>query len=602
MRRKHVKRFSKAFSTVLLVALVAIALIGCTSTAKVEATPEIVVPVAPAKETPAPAPAPAPVPEPAPAPEPAPVPEPAPAPVVAPAPEPVLEPVPAPVAEPEIVYPLGVKPIVKNTQGDSLFDLFVVHTNDVHARIVPADGGMGYSKLATMLKVARSITNNILLLDAGDVTHGTNLANMFEGETAGVLLDMLGYDAVAPGNHDYNYGSERLIEAAKLASQYSNLKVLCANVLDANGNLVFQPYQIYDYNGFKVCVIGLTTPDTKTKAHPKATVGLTFDDPIIYQNAQAAIDLAHEYADYVIVLGHIGLDPDADSGITSELICQNVNGIDLFVDGHSHTTLEEGKTVNGTLIVQTGDYLKNVGVVDLVVKNKEVIGAYPMLIAATDVLDPANSDLAKSVGITEVPNDPEVDAYIDYMTTKLSEKLNVVVAEVPTFLDGERANVRTKKTNLAELISKAMTEATGADFTINNGGNIRKSIAAGKVTLGNINDVLPFTNTIVVCEITGQGVYDALEYGYRMLPGTNGGFPQTDLQVVYSKYSPAGSRIKRVLLNGQLLDKNATYKVATNDFLAAGGDGYTMFGKVLQEGKLLNEVFADYLALHFPVK
>ena len=290
-----------------------------------------------------------------------PVPEPAPAPVVAPAPEPVLEPVPAPVAEPEIVYPLGVKPIVKNTQGDSLFDLFVVHTNDVHARIVPADGGMGYSKLATMLKVARSITNNILLLDAGDVTHGTNLANMFEGETAGVLLDMLGYDAVAPGNHDYNYGSERLIEAAKLASQYSNLKVLCANVLDANGNLVFQPYQIYDYNGFKVCVIGLTTPDTKTKAHPKATVGLTFDDPIIYQNAQAAIDLAHEYADYVIVLGHIGLDPDADSGITSELICQNVNGIDLFVDGHSHTTLEEGKTVNGTLIVQTGDYLKNVG-------------------------------------------------------------------------------------------------------------------------------------------------------------------------------------------------------------------------------------------------
>lgn len=610
------KRFSKAFSTVLLVALIAISLIGCSSTVKVEEAPQIVAPVAaPAKEAPAPAPVPAPEPapvveEPAPAPV---VEKPAPAPVVEePAPvveekapvveEPVAE-ISIPAPEPEVVYPFGVKPIVKNAQGDKDFDLFIVHTNDVHARITEGtDGSIGYSKFSTLLKMARSITDNILLLDAGDVTHGTNLANYFQGETVGVLLDMLGYDAVAPGNHDYNYGSERLIEAAKFANLYSNLKVLSANVLDAEGNLVFQPYQIYDFNGFKVCVIGLTTPDTKYKSHPKNTEGLTFDSEVIMNYAQTAIDMAHQYADYVVVLGHIGLDPD--STITSDYICENVKGIDLFVDGHSHSVLPEGKKVGDSLIVSTGEYLKNIGVVNVVVKDLKVAGEYPFLISADDVLNPANSELAKSVGLnlTEIPNDPQVDAYVAEMTEELNAKLNVVVANIPSKLDGERANVRTKKTNLSDLIAKAMTEASGADFSITNGGGIRASLNKGEVTLGDIVNVLPFTNTLTVCEITGQGVYDALEFGYRLLPATNGGFPQTDLQVVYSKYAEPGNRIKRVLINGKLIDKNATYKVATNDFMAAGGDGYTMFGKVIQEGKVLNEVFAEYLTAHYPAK
>ena len=148
-----------------------------------------------------------------------------------------------------------------------------------------------------------------------------------------------------------------------------------------------------------------------------------------------------------------------------------------------------------------------------------------------------------------------------------------------------------------------MTAETGADFTITNGGGIRASIAAGKVTLGDVNNVLPFTNIVTVCEITGAQVYEALEYGYRMLPETNGGFTQTDLKVVYSKFSAPGSRIKRVVLpNGDLIDKEATYTVCTNDFLAAGGDGFTMFGRILQEGRQLNEVFADYLAKVYPVK
>ncbi|HPK63813.1 MAG TPA: metallophosphoesterase, partial [Sphaerochaeta sp.] len=230
------------------------------------------VPVVKVEEKPAPPPAPAPAPPPAP---------PAPAPVVE-------EVVPIKITRPvePREFPLGVTSIVKNAAGDKDFDLFVVHTNDVHGRITPSDGGMGYSKLATMLEVGRSITDNILVLDAGDVSHGTNLANLFEGEVVGVLLDMLGYDAVVPGNHDFNYGSERLIQAAEFAEEYSNLRVLAANVLDEDGYLVFQPYQVYDFNGFTVGVVGLTTPDTKTKSHPKNTAGLTILNEEIFAIGQ----------------------------------------------------------------------------------------------------------------------------------------------------------------------------------------------------------------------------------------------------------------------------------------------------------------------------
>ena len=537
---------------------------------------------------------------------------PAPAVVVAAAPEPAPAPVPAPVVavapvavvpvrEP-LEYPLGVIEVIKSDAAFDEFDLFVVHTNDVHARIVPADGGMGYSKLATMLKAGRAITDNILLLDAGDVTHGTNLANMFEGETVGVLLDMLGYDAVAPGNHDFNYGTDRLLEAADIAEKYTDIRVLSANVLDSDGYLLFQPYQVYDFNGFKVAVVGLTTPDTATKTHPNNVKGVYFANDEIFEIGQVAIDMAREYVDYIIVLGHIGLDPDGESGLTSDQIVSRIKGIDLFVDGHSHTTLKEGMKIGDSLIVSTGEYLKNLGVVQIHVKGNKVTATYPMLIPAADVLAPEDSKLAKEWGISAVPNDPEVDEYVGYMTAQLEGRLGEIIAYVPEKLDGERANVRTKPTNLSRLITRAMTEESGADFTITNGGGIRASMDAGNVTIGDVINVLPFTNIITVAEITGADVYAALEHGYRMLPGENGGFSQTDLQVVYNRFAEPGKRILRVLLNGKLIDKNATYKVATNDFMAAGGDGYTMFGRVLTEGSLLSDVFIEFLKKNYPVR
>ena len=506
-------------------------------------------------------------------------------------------------AEPEVEYPYGVTEIVK-ADGDDTFDLYVVHTNDVHGRIVEGeDDSLGYAKLSTLLKMGRSVTDNILVLDAGDVLHGTNLANVFEGESIGVLLTMLGYDAVAPGNHDFNYGADRLVELAQMSEAAGGPKVLAANILDSNGNLVFQPYQVYDFNGFDVVVIGLSTPDTKTKSHPRNTEGLSFWDDAYTEYAQSAIDLANELGDYVIVLGHIGLDADGSSGITSDWICSNLDGIDLFVDGHSHTVLENGMEVNGTLIVSTGQYLNNIGLVDIKVVDGVAQGESAMLIPAADVIDPSSSAIAAGLGITSVADDPQVTAYIDELNADLEKRFSQVVATVPVDLDGERDHVRTRVTNLSRLICAAMTYETGADFTIINGGGIRASIAAGDVTLGDINNVLPFTNTVTMCEITGAQVLEALEFGYSMVPESNAAFSQSDLRIAYDASAEPGHRITRVrLFDGSLLDPEATYTVATNDFMAAGGDGYTMFGRVLQEGRQLNEVFADYLAMLYPVK
>ena len=505
----------------------------------------------------------------------------------------------------ETVYPYGVTPIVKNDQGSSEFDLFIVHTNDVHGRIMEGeDGSAGYSKLSTLIDMARSITDNILLLDAGDTFHGTNLANMFEGQTVAEIMDIVGYDAMVPGNHDFNYGAERLEEIAEWAEDNAAFRILSANITDEEGYNVFQIYQVYDFNGFKVCVLGLTTPDTKTKSHPKNTEGLDFISDEVVESAQYAIDLAHELCDYVIVLGHLGVVPDGESGITSTYVCENLDGIDLFVDGHSHTVMDGGEMVNDTLIVSTGQYMNNVGVVQIHVKDGVGTITDAFLIPAEEIINPAESEFFASLGITEIPSNAVVDQYIAEKNAELDEVLATVVANVPMNLNGERADVRTRKTNLAKLITDAMTAESGADFTIVNGGGIRASIQAGPVTLGDINNVLPFTNTITVCEISPADIYAALEHGYSMLPEQNGAFSQTDLKVVYSAKAPAGERIKRVYLGNQLLDPEDTttmYKVATNDFMAAGGDGYTMFGRVLTEGSMLNEVFIDYLEEIYPL-
>ena len=503
-----------------------------------------------------------------------------------------------PVAEEESVeYPFGIQPIVKNDQGSDEFNLIVVHTNDVHGRIEEGDGLIGYSRLSTLLNMARAMTDNVLVLDAGDTFHGTVLANYTEGQTVAEIMDMLGYDAMVPGNHDFNYGFQRLLDIDAWTDDNDSFKVLSANISDESGMLYFQPYQIYSFNGFDVCVIGLTTPDTKLMSHPANTEGVEFISQDIIDNAQRAIDVAHEIADYVIVLGHMGFGPSLPESITSADIASAVDGIDLFIDGHSHTAMDGGERVNGTLIVSAGEYLENIGVVDIHVKDGEAVSEDAFLITADDVGTPAESSFFASMGIKSVLSDPEVDEYVSGKQAELDSVLGRSIGYLPMNLNGEREDVRTRKTNLSKMICDAMTQESGADFSIINGGSIRASLEAGPITAGDILEVLPFENIIVTCEVTPADIYKILELGYSNLPESAGAFTQTDLKIVYSPSASQGERIRRVYLDDVLLDRSddeTVYVVATNDFLAAGGDDFE-FGQKLSEGRLISEVFQEYL-------
>ncbi|MDY0303121.1 MAG: bifunctional metallophosphatase/5'-nucleotidase, partial [Sphaerochaeta sp.] len=277
----------------------------------------------------------------------------------------------APVAVPEIEelvgedLPYGGKQVVKNADGAKTFDLFIVHTNDLNGDIYGDGGGLGIAKLSTALKAGMAITDNWLLLNSGSVGEVPAEAAM----TAAAVIDLLGYDAYTP-------------QAIQLATGITGTKhaaALSVNALDNEDYFVTQPYAVYDFNGFKVGVAGLTAP--------KQIQGVTFDSDLIFDNAQWAVDLAKDYVDYLVVLSDLG-----SSGVfTSELVAANVDGIDLIVDGNGSATAKE---VNGTLIVRADEKLKSVGAVQLSVVNGKLAGEYALRLPAADILDPSASAIA----------------------------------------------------------------------------------------------------------------------------------------------------------------------------------------------------------------
>ena len=206
--------------------------------------------------------------------------------------------------------------------------------------------------------MGRSLTNKTLLLDAGNVASGSAVVEQFYGEPAGAMLDLLGYDAVAPGPADFAYGVDYLVQAARFAEANTDLKVLSANVLNARGEWVFQPYQLYSYNGFIVAVAGVSAPVDSAR-------GLSFLSQDVVDNAQYAVDQIRQVADFVVLLGNIG----NVNGITSEVIAQNIDGIDLIVDGAAAKAPAGGKRVGDTVIVNAGAKLSSVGVVEVHVKD-----------------------------------------------------------------------------------------------------------------------------------------------------------------------------------------------------------------------------------------
>lgn len=478
--------------------------------------------------------------------------------------------------------------------------LVILHTNDIHGRGVATDTALGYARIAQLKKNVEALGASVLLLDAGDASQGTPLVNLSTGKSAMEFMNVAGYDAMTVGNHEFDWGLDNLLQNREVAQ----FPVLACNITDKiSGETTFEPSKVFEMsNGLKVGVIGIATPETMTKAHPDKVKGITFSmGEELYADVQAQVDALNEAGcDLIVALGHLGDSDESEPNRSIDVIA-NVTGIDVFIDGHSHTTIDGGVVEGETLRTSTGEYSQAVGyvIVDITVDEETVtkdITAGLYTIAEDDV----ETLLATGAGLGK---DEEVDAFVNAADDAVNTELSAAFAKTEVLLNGERdPGVRTMETNLGDFscdaILWAARQALGEDKVVaalTNGGGIRESIAIGDVTMLDMKTVFPFGNEVAVVEVTGAELLEALEAATCTTPDAIGAFPQVagivftvDTSVpyettenypdsTYGKPANPGSRVTIESVGGQPFDPEAVYGIATNDFTAAGGDTYYAF-------------------------
>ena len=497
-----------------------------------------------------------------------------------------------------MVFSLAVTAHAEETEEKTMDgQIVILHTNDVHGAIA------GYAKVAALKDAYEAKGAYVLLMDAGDFIQGDPTVSVSEGATAVELMNMAGYDVVSMGNHEFDYGYENM----KTLAATAEFPIVDANVL-YNGKVAFEDNVVFTApDGTKIGVFGLDTPETATKAHPAKIQGVTFlaEDKLFDCAKKQVAALEAEGCDYIVCLGHLGID-DESTGNRSIDLLKKVSGIDVFIDGHSHSTLgevtaaAEAAGITGTAVTSTGTKLENVGVVTI---NGESISA---TVTALADLTAEDADIAARAAAIQ----KEIDD--DYGT---------VFAKTEVALNGEKdPGNRTEETNLGDLICDALVwgakkNGETVDAAVTNGGGIRASIAAGNITKKDINTVLPFGNTLGIVKVTGAELLEALEASTYCTPAAIGGFPQVsgieftvDTTVAYDQgdlypgstyYGPKSiQRVTIETVGGKAFDPKATYSIATNDFMAAGGDTYYAFAAASVNYDLgipMDEVVMDYI-------
>ena len=501
-------------------------------------------------------------------------------------------------------------------------DTVILHTNDVHGRIVEEKGVIGDAKLATVIEKEREKGNQTtLVVDAGDAFQGLPISNSTKGEARAKILNEMGYDAMAVGNHEFDFG----LDEAKKYKEILNFPLLSSNTY-VNGARLFEAATIVDKNknveGDEFVVIGVTTPETATKTHPKNVKGVTFTEPIaevnkVIEEIQAkALAEGKDYKHYV-VLAHLGVDTTTPVEWRGSTLAEALSKNPLLkgkrvtvIDGHSHT-VESTTYGDNVTYNQTGSYLHNVG--KITYKSRQLLGN-PTQIPAADA--------------KKLEANPKIEKLVKDIKQKYdAENAVEVVSNSPVELNGDRENVRVRETNLGNVVADSLYQygQTGfshpTDIAVTNGGGLRETIAKGKpITKGNVIAVLPFGNTITQIQVTGQQVLDMFEKslgsilqvdkagktvldenGQPLLEPSGGLLQVSGVKVYYDTNLLSGKRVLAVQVKNRAtglyekLDLAKIYYLATNDFLAAGGDGYTMLGGAREEGPSMDAAFEDYL-------
>ncbi|MDR1530692.1 MAG: bifunctional metallophosphatase/5'-nucleotidase [Clostridiales bacterium] len=508
-------------------------------------------------------------------------------------------------------------------------DVLIVYTNDVHCGVQQVKDGnlvtnIGYAGLSDYVKKLENEhgADNVTLVDAGDAVQGDAIGTLSQGQYLIDIMNEAGYDLFVPGNHEFDYGMARMQELMKGL----NAEVISSNFMDLlTEKTVYKPYTIINYGSVKVAFVGITTPESFTKSTPTYFQNESGEyiygfcegnnGENLYAAVQSAVDAAlKEQADYVIAVGHLGID-EISAPYRSTDVIANTTGIDAFIDAHSHSVVDsqtvQNKDGGSVILTQTGTKLQNIGLLKITAEGvitTELISGYTEQDTATlafteDIYANFNDDLAEVVGKTDVA---------------------LTVSDPST---GNRM-VRNRETNLGDLCADAYRFVLGngktggqagpADVAFVNGGGIRENIDAGDIMFGEVISVHPFNNAGCVVEALGSEILDALEMASRAAPGELGGFLQvsgltyaidtsiestveTDDKGNFIKVG-GERRVKDAAIGGKPIDLNQTYTLASHNYmLLDGGDGINMFRDntiVVQPVILDNQVLITYIGEH----
>ena len=500
-------------------------------------------------------------------------------------------------------------------------EVTILYTNDVHTYIDKQAPELTYAAIAALKQSYQNAGKKVLLVDAGDHVQGTAYGSMDEGASIIELMNAAGYDAATPGNHEFDYGMDR----AKELMRDADFPYLSCNWVDLRTNLrVLPEIKVFVRGGVRIAFVGITTPETFTKSTPayfmnKAQTKYIYDilggedGQKLYSAVQKAVDKAKCLADVVIGLGHLGVDPSS-SPWTSEEVIAHTTGFDAFIDGHSHTVMENKQVADASgrmvTLTQTGSYFANVG--EMTIAPDGTIST--RLVSTYDQEDPAVA--------------AEQAAWVSSVDEMLGEK--IAVADTKFYITdpatGKR-RIRSGETNLGDFVADGIytyfneVEQLHCDIAIMNGGGIRSDEDAGYWTFKTCKQVSPFGNVACLMSVTGKQIQDALEFAARFAGEDgkeNGGFlqvagatyeihtdipntVQTDEKNVWIGSATGTPRVQNVKIYDKAsgsylpLDPGATYALAGMNYTLRNlGDGFAMF----DGAELIKDyVSEDYLVM-----
>ncbi|MDH3599134.1 MAG: 5'-nucleotidase C-terminal domain-containing protein [Candidatus Tectomicrobia bacterium] len=431
-----------------------------------------------------------------------------------------------------------------------------LHTNDIYL-IDQQDGHGGFPKLMTLLKQERAANPNTITTFGGDLFSPSVMSGFTKGSQMVELMDAIGLDYAVPGNHEFDFGPEIFEQNIKA----SKAVWLAANLRRADGKPVpgLVENAIVEIEGMKIGMFGVLTPETVTLS--SGGDAFNFTDPVATARSQVE-KLRSQGADFIVAFSHLDWAEDRE-------LARQVRGIGLMLTGHDH--MAATTFVGDTLLVQAGSDAHWLAAVDVKLDyvtqrgKKELITRYQWRMHST----------------AGIEDDRDIAALVQTYNAQLDAELNIIVGKTSTGLDTRRETVRTQEAAFANLIADAMRESVGADVALTNGGGIRGDTlyeAGTEITRKTVLTELPFGNMTVKLEISGQVLLAALESGVSKVENVRGQFPHVSgMTYAFDPTLPPGSRIIAVQVGNQPLDPTATYTLATNDYIAAGGDNYGMF-------------------------